>query len=90
MIDTIDNETQSPMTAEQFAHLGAGEVAYVKPMFTEDVQKAFPQVQVQGAPPGMRLFALLAANGMPLMLTDSREAAIANAWEHQLQTVSVH
>ena len=33
---------------------------------------------------------LLSATGMPLMLTDSRDAAIANAWEHQLQTVSVH
>ena len=90
MIDAINNETDSPMTVEQLAHLGAGQVAYVKPMLSEDVQKAFPQVQVQGAPPGMRLFALLAANGMPLMLTDSREAAIANAWENQLQTVSVH
>jgi hypothetical protein len=24
------------------------------------------------------------------MLTDSREAAIANAWSHELETVSVH
>jgi len=27
---------------------------------------------------------------MPIMLTDSRDAAIANAWENQLQTVSLH
>jgi hypothetical protein len=24
------------------------------------------------------------------MLTDSREAAVANAWSHELETVSVH
>jgi hypothetical protein len=24
------------------------------------------------------------------MVTDSREAAVANAWSHELQTVSVH
>jgi hypothetical protein len=26
----------------------------------------------------------------PIMLTDSREAAIANAWSQELETVSVH
>jgi hypothetical protein len=26
----------------------------------------------------------------PIMLTDSREAAIANAWSNELQAVSVH
>jgi hypothetical protein len=88
MIETVNNPLL--FTPEQFAHLGDGQVAYVKPMTLEDVQKAFPQVQVQGVQPGMKLFALLSATGMPLMLTDSRDAAIANAWEHQLQTVSVH
>ena len=90
MMDTIYSEPEAPMTPEQFAHLGAGQVAYVKPMRAEDVLKAFPQVRVDGAPAGMQLFALLGANGMPLMLTDSREAAVANAWEHQLQTVALH
>jgi hypothetical protein len=36
------------------------------------------------------LFALLAADGTPIMLTDSKDAAIANAWENELQTVSLH
>ena len=40
--------------------------------------------------PGMTLFALHAADGTPIMLTDSREAAIANAWSNELQAVSVH
>ena len=31
-----------------------------------------------------------AADGTPIMLTDSREAAIANAWSQELETVSVH
>ena len=38
----------------------------------------------------MKLFALHAADGTPIMLTDSREAAIANAWSNELQAVSVH
>ena len=40
--------------------------------------------------PGLKLFALHAADGTPIMLTDSREAAIANAASQQLEMVSVH
>ena len=40
--------------------------------------------------PGLKLFSLHAANGTPIMLTDTLEAAIANAWGNELQTVSVH
>jgi len=36
----------------------------------------------------MGLIAL--ANGTPIMLTDSREAALANAWRQELEAVSVH
>ena len=38
----------------------------------------------------MKLFALHAADGTPIMLTDSREAAIANALSQELEMVSVH
>ena len=33
---------------------------------------------------------LHAADGTPIMLTDSREAAVANAWSQELEAVSVH
>ncbi|HEY8260963.1 MAG TPA: DUF1150 family protein, partial [Methylosinus sp.] len=36
------------------------------------------------------LFALLGADGSPIVLADTEEGARANAWEHQLQTVSLH
>ena len=36
------------------------------------------------------IFALHAADGTPMMLTDTREAAVANAWSHELEAVSVH
>jgi hypothetical protein len=50
----------------------------------------FPQADVPQMPPGQKLFALHAADGTPIMLTDSREAAVANAWSQELETVSVH
>ena len=85
----VNEKTNSaPLTPEQFVHLGDGAVAYVKAMRSEDVMRLFPQAPpVQ---PGLQLFALLSATGAPIVLTDSRDAAVANAWEHDLQTVSLH
>jgi len=76
------------MSREALANLGDGKIAYVRTVRSEDVQAMFPQApELQ---PGLELFALLAADGTPIMLTDSREAAIANAWSQELETVSVH
>jgi hypothetical protein len=68
--------------------MGGGRIAYIKPIRSEDVPALFPQVPQIA--PGMQLFALHAADGTPMMLTDSREAAVANAWSQELETVSVH
>jgi hypothetical protein len=76
------------ISPEALALLGGGRLAYVKPIRSEDVHTMFPQApQLK---PGMELFALHAADGTPIMLTDSREAAIANAWSQELEAVSVH
>jgi hypothetical protein len=76
------------MSPEALAGLGGGKLAYVKTIRSEDVQKHFPQAPELAA--GMLLYALHAADGTPIMLTDSREAAIANAWSNELETLSVH
>ncbi len=82
------DDKQFEMSPEALAHLGDGRIAYVKTIRSEDVHTLFPQVpEIQ---PGLKLFALHAADGTPIMLTDSREAAIANATSNQLETVSVH
>jgi hypothetical protein len=57
-------------------------------MQSDDVQRLFPQAPAMD--PGLQLFALLSANGTPILLTDSRDAAVANAWAHDLRTVSLH
>jgi hypothetical protein len=76
------------LTPEAFAVLGGGELAYVKSVRSEDVKEMFPQAPTLA--PGLQLFALHAADGTPIMLTDSRESAIASAREQELHTVSVH
>jgi len=79
---------QIDMSPEALAQLGDGEIAYLKPMRSEDVRALFPQVP--DIEPGLQLFALHAADGTPIMLTDSREAALANAESQELEMVSVH
>jgi hypothetical protein len=86
------NRTENPIqiTAEALAHMGDGRIAYVKEIRSEDVATMFPQMQVPKLDPGVMLFALHAADGTPIMLTDTREAAVANAWSQELEMVSVH
>jgi hypothetical protein len=85
---TNATEKALALTPQEFAHLGDGALAYVKAIDSEDVARLFPQ-----APPlrpGVKLFALLGADGSPILLTDSKDAALANAMENELQTVSLH
>lgn len=81
-------EPAANVSPETLANLGEGLIAYVKPIKSEDVPGLFPQAP--HIAPGLKLFALHAADGTPMMLTDSRESAVANAWSHELQAVSVH
>ncbi len=76
------------ISPEALAQLGDGKIAYVRSVRSEDVPILFPQAPEIA--PGLTLFALHAADGTPIMLTDSREAAIANAWSQELEAVSVH
>ena len=85
---TIATDKALALTQQEFAHLGDGALAYVKTINSEDVARLFPQ-----APPlrpGVKLFALLGADGSPILLTNSKDAALANAMEHELLTVSLH
>ncbi len=91
---TEDKQTGTTITAnpvitqDALAHLGDGRLAYVKPIRSEDVANMFPQAP--DIAPGLTLFALHAADGTPIMLTDTRESALASAWSNELEAVSVH
>lgn len=82
-------QTEKPiMSPQAFAVLGGGKIAYVKEIRSENVHELYPQAPEMQ--PGMQLFALHAADGTPILVTDTREAAIANAWNNELEAVSVH
>ena len=84
----MNSERIVPISLEALAGLGDGKIAYIKSIRSEDVPTLFPQAPQLA--PGLKLFALHAADGTPIMVTDSREAALAIASDHQLETVSVH
>lgn len=85
--DPAAGSASGTLSPEAFASLGGGHIAYVRPIASEDAARLFPQARLE---PGLKLFTLHAADGTPMMLTDSREAAIASAMQNELVTVSVH
>jgi len=72
----------------ELAQLGDGQVAYIKQLSAKEAGRMFPAIA--GIPKGIPLFALHAADGTPLALTDSRNAAINQAMEDDLSVASVH
>ncbi|WP_020174534.1 DUF1150 family protein [Methyloferula stellata] len=80
-------EAEKLFTDEQFAHLGGGTLAYIKPMLSDEVKRIFPNAPAIDS--GIKLFALLGADGTPLILSDSRDMAIANAREANLDLMSL-
>ena len=83
-----DPQSRAFMSRKEFAQLGYGEVAYIKQLDPEVAEQLFPALQK--APKGIDLYAVLGADGTPIALADSRNAAIANAIENDLVPVSVH
>lgn len=72
----------------ELAKLGGGEVAYIKTLTSDEANRIYPAVK--GLPKGISLYALHAADGTPLALTDSRQAAIGHAMGDKLHVASLH
>lgn len=85
MTDTRRHIVIDPATLARF---GEGKIAYVRSVTSEQVPALFPEAPQLA--PGLKLFALLGADGTPILLTDSKEAALANAWQNDLETVALH
>jgi hypothetical protein len=76
------------LTEAQLAHLGEGVVAYLREIDSDELKGRFanlPELQ-----PGTKLWALFAANGQPILLSDTRATALAGAMENDLTPVSIH
>jgi hypothetical protein len=76
------------MSQRDLAKLGGGQVAYIKVLTSDEAQQLYPAIE--GLPTGIDLYALHAADGTPIALTDSRQAAIGHARGDKLEVASVH
>lgn len=77
-----------PYTDSELASLGEGHVAYLRRMSSDDIRAKFPSAQ--SIRPGLSLWALFAADGTPLAVSDDRGSILASASENELTTVSLH
>ena len=83
-----NTENRPTLTQADLAHLGEGTVAYLREMGSDELKGKFP-----GLPdmqPGLKLWALFAADGRPILLSDARERALAGALENDLVPVALH
>jgi len=62
------------LTENQLMQLGVSELAYVKPVLVE----------------GSRAYAIHAADGSPMAVTDDQEVAIAAIRQHEMEAALVH
>ena len=76
------------MSMRELAKLGDGKVAYIKVMTYDEAQELFPTIEEM--PTGADLFSLHAADGTPLLITDSKLSAVGHAIGDELEIAQVH
>jgi hypothetical protein len=67
---------------------GEGKLAFVKEMSAHDIAQLVPQALALD--PATKLYALMNAQGMPIMVAHTRDDILMGAWEQDLETVTTH
>jgi hypothetical protein len=75
------------MSMSDLAKLGGGKVAYIRVMTPDEAKAMFPAIE--GIPTGINLYALHAADGTPIALTDSHQAAVGHARGDELEIAAL-
>ncbi len=76
------------LTREQLARLGGGVLGYVREIGVKDAKALLGDGT--SIPAKAKLFALYNADGTPVSISGTREAALGSAFEHELTPASVH
>ncbi len=84
----LEEKNTIRISKDELAHLGEGQVGYVRRMTSDELIERFPGAADLQA--GLNLWALFAADGTPIMLSDDASTPYVTAAENQLNTVSVH
>lgn len=76
------------MTPADLLKLGGGHIAFIKTMTPDQAKAMFPAID--GLPQGLDLYCLFAADGTPIALTDSMQAAVGHAMGDELELQTLH
>lgn len=88
MTGFFDATSADAVSKEDLRHIGEEAIAYIRELSPEDFETLYPGILDGDVP--YKLYALLGADGEPLMISDDRSVAEANANEHDLEMVSLH
>jgi len=88
MSASVSRSAAITMSEKDFAILAGSRLAYVRQARSEDVASFCPEAPVLA--PGQDVFVLYAADGTPILVTDSLESAKFNAEQESLEAVSIH
>ena len=87
-MNTNDTKKTVELTAQDLALLGEGALGYIREIEVQEAQRLLGE-QASVAP-NSRLYCLYNADGTPVSISGSREAALGSAFEHELMAMSVH
>jgi hypothetical protein len=83
-----ETEKKLEIATDELAMLGNGALGYIREIEPDNAAKLLgPQINVPG---DIRLYCLYGADGTPMSISASFEAAFAAARQHELTPVTVH
>ena len=84
----FDQRAAGAISPELARSLLSGRQGYIKPIASEQVGFLCADAPLLAA--GFRVFVLHDSDGTPLLVAESREAALSDAATRDMETVSVH
>ena len=84
-----ETEKKPAIATEELALLGNGALGYIREIEAGHAAKLLGP-QINNVPEDIRLYCLYGADGTPMSISASFEAAFAAAREHELTPVTVH
>jgi hypothetical protein len=87
-MNATEDKKPVALSPEDLASLGEGALGYIREIDDSDAIKLMgPMTRIA---PGTKLFCLYHADGTPVSISASHEAALGSAMEHELLAVSLH
>ena len=84
----MDLKKSTELTTQDLALLGDGDVGYIREIEVNEAQRLLGREA--SVSPESKLFCLYNADGTPVSISGSKEAALGSAFEHELMAMSVH